>query len=179
MKKLLLIFCMLLLSCGDFMEVTIVIEELHIDEGDEKINDIVSVCLPVENGVFTMGSPFDEEGRYIDEIQREVTLTESFCISKYPITNREFAKVFPNKEFPAGHENHPVVNVTWQEAMNFATIKGGTLPTEAQWEYAARGGHKNSGYNMYSGGNDIDEFAWHKGNSGGGTHAVGNTSLMK
>jgi len=139
---------------------------LHKDEGDSIINGIV--CVFVKAGKFTMGSPSTEPGRYFDETQREVTLTEDFWISKYPITNRQFARAAA-----AGQEEHPVVNVSWDEASSFAAQKGGSLPTEAQWEFAARGGTKAAGYKMYSGSNTIGDAGWYLENSGGRTHIVG------
>ncbi|MDR2579254.1 MAG: SUMF1/EgtB/PvdO family nonheme iron enzyme [Chitinispirillales bacterium] len=137
-------------------------------DGDTIINGIVYVF--VEAGTFTMGSSAYEAGRYSDEIEHEVTLTKSFWISKHPITNRQFGRPVTNAT-----EDRPAVNVSWQEAMDFAERQGGSLPTEAQWEFAARGGNigKNSGY-MYSGGSALNLLGWYAENSDGlGPYPVG------
>ena len=135
------------------------------DVGDSIINGILSVF--VEAGTFTMGSPEDEEGRHFDETQREITLTRSFWISKYPITNQQFGG-----DFDWNFRNHPVVDITWQEAYDFAQSKGGFLPTEAQWEFAARGGNKSRGY-IFSGSNNLSDVGWYWNNSARQTHEVG------
>jgi sulfatase modifying factor 1 len=77
----------------------------------------------------------------------------------------------------ANENDHPVIHVSWEDAMaycNWLSKKTGRvyrLPTEAEWEYAARGGNKSLGY-MYSGSNEPDEVAWNDDNSGSRTHAV-------
>ncbi|ATA90657.1 hypothetical protein CGC58_09450 [Capnocytophaga stomatis] len=145
----------------------------------------------VEGGTFQMGTPSRGEG---DEILHTVTLS-SFKISKHEITNAQYAKFLTAKgnqrengaiwyqgkdivkegngfKARAGRENYPVVFVTWHGAKAYAEWVGGSLPTEAQWEYAARGGNKSKGY-TYSGSNNLDEVAWYLDNSGGRLHEVG------
>ena len=68
-----------------------------------------------------------------------------------------------------GREDHPINCVDWKQARTFANWAGGDLPSEAEWEYAARGGQRC----RYAGSNDPNKVAWYKSNSGGGTKPVG------
>lgn len=114
--------------------------------------------------------------------EQEVSLTKDFYIGKYEVTQAQWKAVMGNDPAHFKGADRPVEKVSWNDAMAFCeklnesgkAPKGWkfTLPTEAQWEYAARGGNLSKRYE-YSGSNDINEVAWYDDNSGDKTHDVG------
>lgn len=143
-------------------------------DGQEVIN--ISMVY-VEGGTFTMGNNkggVDESTHSVgkgfllsDKTVHKVTLS-SFSIGKYEVTQAEWIKVIgTNPSFfkNSNSSNYPVENISWLEVQDFIsklnvlTNKHYRLPTEAEWEYAARGGNKSKGY-IYSGSNNLNLVGW-------------------
>lgn len=133
----------------------------------------------VEGGTFQMGATSEQvSDAHSDEKPVHAVTLDSYYIAECEVTQGQWVKIMgTNPSHFKGNPNRPVEMVTWGEAQEFCrklsriTGKEYRLPTEAQWEYAARGGENNSRA-KYCGGNSIEEVAWYKDNSGGTTHPV-------
>ena len=144
------------------------------------VKDGISIeMVRVEAGTFTMGAtPEMENPLYEEKPAHQVTLTNDYYIGKYEVTQALWKAVMGNNPSNFKGDNLPVEQVSWDDCQEFLSklnsITGKTfrLPTEAEWEYAARGGNKSRGY-QYSGSNNLSDVAWNINNSGSKTHAVG------
>ena len=110
----------------------------------------------------------------------EVTLSD-FYIGKYEVTQKFWQEIMGSNPSKASKDcdDCPVEYVSWNDLQGFLTKlnaqkpgRNYCLPTEAEWEYAARGGSQSKGY-LYAGSNDIGMVAWYSGNSGSKTQPVG------
>ena len=132
----------------------------------------------VKGGTFMMGS--DAPNAEADEQPVHKVSLSDYYIGQTEVTQHLWQAVMGSGNNPSATKgnNLPVTNITWNEAQTFVerlcelTGMRFRLPTEAEWEYAARGGQKSKGY-TYAGSDDIDEVGWYNGNSSNKTHAVG------
>lgn len=132
----------------------------------------------VEGGTFTMGATAEQgNAAQSDEKPAHRVTLSSFFICSTEVTQELWLEVMGvNPSYFVG-TNLPVEGVSWNDCQQFvAKLKDITgldfrLPTEAEWEYAARGGNKSQGY-IYSGGNTLGNIAWYPGNSNSKTHPV-------
>lgn len=165
---------------------------LGVDLEEKPLNDEETFSLPggvklkmikVEAGSFEMSAK-DKDNRDIipSEVPHQATLTKDFYIGRTEVTQAQWHAVKGTNPSSFEGDDLPVNNVSWNDAMVFCgmlNVTGKapngwkfTLPTETQWEFAARGGNNSNGY-IYGGSNDLDEVAWHSGNSQRKTHPVG------
>ena len=133
--------------------------------------------IRVEGGSFMMGSLENDSDAFDDEKpQHRVTLSD-YYIGETPVTQALWKAVTGSNPSNWKGDNLPVECVSWHdcqkfiEKLNQKTGRKFRLPTEAEWEFAARGGTKSKGY-KYSGSNNLDEVAWYTVNSGSKTHPV-------
>ena len=132
--------------------------------------------VAVKGGCFKIGDTFGD-GQSDEKPVHEVCVSD-FRMGKYEVTQGEWLKIMGNNPsyFKEYGETCPVEQVSWDDAQEFIgklNSKSGKkyrLPTEAEWEYAARSGGRAE---KYSGGNDVDAVAWYGSNSGSKTRPVG------
>jgi formylglycine-generating enzyme required for sulfatase activity len=127
-----------------------------------------------------MGSPSSEEGRYSNELQHEVVLSRGLFLAETECTQGQWEAVMGSNPSNLKGRDRPVEQVSWEEAVEFCrklTAKQRQegvlpegwewrLPTESEWEYAARAGTTGARHG------ELDAIAWHGGNSGSETHGV-------
>lgn len=129
----------------------------------------------VKGGCYFMGDNFND--KFPDELPLHEVCLDDFYIGKYEVTQGEYTKVMGNNpsSFRKGNR-YPVERVSWPDTQKFITklnnlsSQNYRLPTEAEWEYAARSRGKKE---RYPGGHPVDDVAWFDGNSNITTHKVG------
>ena len=140
------------------------------------VNGVSFTMVEVKGGTFMMGAT-DEQGADADEYEypvHQVTLS-SYYIAQTEVTRDLWQAVMGDSY--SGDMTCPVTLVSWREcqefitALNVMTGLNFRMPTEAEWEFAARGGNKSKGY-KYSGSNRITDVAWYNGNNSGSVHPV-------
>ena len=144
------------------------------------VKDGISIeMVKVEAGTFMMGATPEMEKPNSDEKPlHQVTLTNDYYMGKYEVPQALWEAVMGSNPSAYKGDNLPVEMVSWNDCQEFIsklnslTGRKFRLPTEAEWEYAARGGKKSRGY-QYSGNSNITDVAWYDGNSGSKTHPVG------
>jgi formylglycine-generating enzyme required for sulfatase activity/FKBP-type peptidyl-prolyl cis-trans isomerase/ribosomal protein L37E len=149
--------------------------------------------VKVDGGTFQMGSPNEENS---EKPVHSVTVS-NFYMGKYEVTQKEWVEIMGNNPSHFKGDNLPVETVSWNEAVEYCnkrsvkeglspayrnggsgitcdfSASGYRLPTEAEWEYAAKGGNKDLTAYEYSGGNNVDAVGWYSENSRDRTHPVG------
>ncbi|MBK8568294.1 MAG: SUMF1/EgtB/PvdO family nonheme iron enzyme [Saprospiraceae bacterium] len=131
--------------------------------------------VEIEGDAFMMG---DDKSEETNEKTAHAVHVRDFKMSKYEVTQKQWKAVMGINPSKFKCENCPVENVSWDDIQDFLkklnqkTELKYRLPTEAEWEFAARGGTKTQKY-KYSGNDNLDEVAWFGGNSGDKTHPIG------
>ena len=145
------------------------------------VNGVSFQMVPIEGGTFTMGvdSAMVEAGiANVDELPAHEVTLEAYSIGQTEVTQELWQAVMGNNPSGfTGDPKRPVEQVSWDDCQEFITRlnsltgKNFRLPTEAEWEYAARGASKSRG-TLFAGSDNIDDIAWYYGNS----YAVGSNS---
>ena len=142
------------------------------------VNGVTFTMIRVQGGTFTMGATREQggDGDSDEKPAHRVTLS-SFSIGQTEVTQELWEAVMGSNPSYSKGAKRPVEQVSWNDCQEFVkklnalTGQHFRLPTEAEWEYAARGGSKSKGY-YFSGSNSLDDVVWHGGNSGLRTHDV-------
>ena len=142
------------------------------------VNGVSFTMMPVEGGIFRMGAT-EEQGSDVgnDENPVHKVTLNSYYIGQTEVTQKLWNAVMSSSEVDFQGDNLPIVFISRDDCQTFInrlnqfTGQKFRLPTEAEWEYAARGGNHSKGY-KYSGSNTLSDVAWYEENSDGKTHPV-------
>jgi Uncharacterized conserved protein len=143
------------------------------------VQRIINNMVFVDGGTFTMGATVEQEQEAFsgEKPSHQVTVS-SFSIGKYEVTQEEWQAVMGSNPSQFRGPNLPIENVSWRDCvefvrrLNFLTGKYFRLPTEAEWEFAARGGNQSQGF-KYAGSDNLSVVAWYDKTSENKTHEVG------
>ncbi|MDY3062542.1 MAG: bifunctional serine/threonine-protein kinase/formylglycine-generating enzyme family protein [Bacteroidaceae bacterium] len=164
-----------------------VLEEIVGDDKVFTVGDVEFVMKPVVGGTFTMGATPEQQDPYDREKPTHQVTLSSYYIGETEVTQALWTAVMGNtveqiaeangRETWGVGKDYPTYDISWNDCQEFIsklnslTGQKFRLPTEAEWEYAARGGNKSKGY-QYSGSNNFDDVAWYGYNSVDKTHPV-------
>ena len=151
--------------------------------GNQKMTvaNLSDYMVKVDGGTFTMGADDDDLDAADDEKPAHQVTLSSYYICKYEVTQSLWQEVMGSNPSRFKGDNLPVESVSWDDCQQFIsklnalTGQHYRLPTEAEWEFAARGGNSSRGY-KYSGSSTLSDVAWYDDNSGNTTHPVGTKS---
>ena len=145
------------------------------------VNGVSFEMVAVKGGTFTMGCTSEQSDCDDDEKPAHSVTLSDYYIGKFEVTQKLWKAVMGSNPSNWKGDDLPVESVSWNDVQDFIrklnqqTGQNFRLPTEAEWEYAARGGNKSKGY-KYSGSNTFGNVAWYYDNSGSKTHQVGTKS---
>ena len=153
--------------------------KVEVNSGKFTVNGVSFEMVRVEGGTFRMGATSEQE----DEADSDEKPVHSVTLSSYYIGKTEVTQALWQAVMGSNPSNFkgsdlPVGSVSWDNCQEFIqklnrlTGRNFRLPTEAEWEFACRGGNNSCGY-KYSGSNNLGSVAWYDGNSGGKSHPVG------
>lgn len=168
-----------LASCGDDDDKGGGNGGLKLEAQAFTVGGVTFWMMPVEGGTFRMGSGEADGDAYDDEKPMHEVTVSSFYIGSTEVTQKLWQAVMGSNPSYFTGVDLPMEKVNWDDCQSFIaklnelTGKKFRLPTEAEWEYAARGGSKGEGYYVFSGSNVIASVAWYDDNSDSKTHAVG------
>jgi len=143
------------------------------------LQQLLDDMVLIEGGTFTMGAAENQmrEAESDEKVLHAVTVS-TFYLCKYELTQDLWTFVMESNPSTYKASRQPVETITWNDAQRFIgklnalTGKTFRLPTEAEWEYAARGGNKSQGF-KYAGSDNVADVAWYSANSNNRPHDVG------
>ena len=149
---------------------------------DSILRNLVNNMVAVQGGTFQMGATAEQgEDAFLNEVPAHQVTVSDFSIGKYEVTQEEWVAVMGSNPSKVKSSKNPVEQVSWDDCqcfiqrLNSLTGKTFRLPTEAEWEFAARGGNQSKGY-KYAGSNDLSKVAWYRQTQAYPTRSVGQKS---
>lgn len=158
----------------DFLQSSFSNRVSGVGEVTYAVGDVKFTMIPVDPGTFVMGGDgFEHDG----DVPHKVTITKKFFLGETEVTQALWKAVMGSYKGMDVDPELPVSNVSYEESLDFISKLNNMLgmnfrlPTEAEWEFAARGGNKSKNYD-YSGSSNINEVAWYQENSHGRLHPI-------